>query len=80
MFTIFRVEENMNIFFIVKKDILSKNGLCLKTPFTVYGFLRVEGSDYMNATVARKNISDELKTNDLIDVTELAKLAVFPVD
>lgn len=52
MFKIIRLEEDMNIFFIVKRDILSENGSLLELPFTVYGFLHVYGSSYINSTVA----------------------------
>lgn len=54
MFKIIRLEEDMNIFFIVKKDILS--GSFIELPFSVYGFLRVNGSSYINSTVSYKNI------------------------
>ena len=80
MFEIIRFEEDMNIFFIVKKDILSKSGSFLKLPFSVYGFLRVDGSSYMDSTVAYRNIADELTTNELEELAELAKLIVWNVD
>lgn len=80
MFKLVRLDENMNIFFIVKKDELSENGDFLKLPFSVYGFLRVEGSNYMNSTVAYKNISDELTSKDLEELAELARIIVWSVD
>lgn len=80
MFTIIRLEEEENIFFIVKKDILSETGSFLQLPFSVYGFLRVEGSSYVSSTVSYKNIADELTANELNDLAELAKLIVWNVD
>ncbi len=58
MFKIIRLEEDMNIFFIVKKDILS--GSFIELPFSVYGFLRVNGSSYINSTVSYKNIKKRM--------------------
>ena len=80
MFKIIRLEEDLNIFFIVKKDILSENGDFLKLPFAVYGFLRVDGSSYINSTVAYKNISDEISNKELEELAELAKLIVWNID
>ncbi len=80
MFKIIRFEEDMNIFFIVKKDILSESGSFLELPFSVYGFLRVDGSSYINSTVAYRNIADELTSKDLEELAELAKLIVWNVD
>ena len=79
MFDIIRLEEDNNIFFIVKKDILS-NGSFLKLPFSVYGFLRVEGRDYISSTVAYKNVADEVEADELRNLAELAKLKVWKVD
>ena len=80
MFTIIRLEEKLNIFFIVKKDILSETGSFLQLPFSVYGFLRVEGNSYFDSTVAYKNIADELTANELNNLAELAKLIVWNID
>ena len=66
--------------FIVKKDELSENGDFLKLPFSVYGFLRVEGSSYMSSTVAYRNIADELTSKDLEELSDLAKIIVWNVD
>ena len=80
MFKIVRLEEDMNIFFIVKKDILSENGDFLKLPFAVYGFLRVDGSCYENSNVAYRNISDEIPNKELEELAELAKSIVWSID
>jgi len=80
MFKIVRLEEDLNIFFIVKKDILSKNGDFLKLPFEVYGFLRVDGNGYTNSTIAYRNISDEIPNKELEELAESAKLTVWNVD
>lgn len=80
MFKIIRLEEEMNIFFIVKKDILSETGSFLELPFSVYGFLRVDGSSYINSTVAYRNIAKELSAKDLEELAELAKLIVWNID
>ena len=78
MFTIIRLNEDLNVFFIVKKDILNEAGsLFLKLPISVYGFLRVEGNNYANSTVSYKNISDELTIYDLDNLADLAKSRVF---
>ena len=80
MFEIVRFEEDMNIFFIVKKNILSENGSFLQLPFTVYGLLRVEGCSYTDSTVAYRNISDEVTLNELEELAESAKIIVWNVD
>ena len=80
MFEIIRFEEDLNLFIIVKKDILSEDGSFLKLPFSIYGFLRVKGSSYINSTVSYRNISDELTTNELENLAESAKLLVWNVD
>ena len=79
MFEIIRLENDMNIFFIVKKDILS-GSYFKELPFSVYGFLRVDGSSYINSSVAYKNIADEVTSKDLDELAELAKLKVWNVD
>lgn len=80
MFEIVRFEEDMNIFLIVRKDILSENGSFLMLPFLVYGFLRVEGSNYTDSTVAYRNISDEVSVDKLEELAESAKLIVWNID
>ena len=64
----------------MKKDILSENGSLLELPFTVYGFLHVYGSSYINSTVAYRNISDDIPSKDLKELAESAKLTVWNVD
>ena len=79
MFEIIRLEKDMNIFFIVKKDIVS-GSFFKELPISVYGFLRVDGSSYINSTVAYRNIADEVTSKDLDELAELAKLKVWNVD
>lgn len=81
MFDIVRLKEDLNLFFIVKKDSLSKSGNSFnQLPIVVYGFLSVDGRNYENSSVSYKNISDELRTDELQKITELAKLRFWNVD
>ena len=76
MFTLIRLEKDMNIFFIVKKDILSESGDFLQLPFTVYGFLRVEGIRYTTANVSYRNIADDVTPEELKELARLARSIV----
>lgn len=81
MFDIVRLKDELNLFFVVKKDCVSKSGNFFnQLPIVVYGFLSVDGSNYENSTVSYKNISDELRADELEKVTELAKLRFWEVD
>ena len=77
MFTLIQLEKDMNIFIIVKKDILSKTGSFLQLPFTVYVFLRVECISYSTSFVSYRNIADEVTPEESKKLALLARSIVW---
>lgn len=79
MFDIVRFDDS-NIFIIVKKDSLC--GERLKLPIEVYGFLRVNGTNYNNSTISHKNIADEvyITYDELKSLEDLARIKFFQID
>lgn len=79
MFTIIRFDSDSNIFMILKKDDVS-GGFFKSLPIVVHGFIKIEGSSYIDSHVSYRNIADDVTTKALDNLVELAKLEFFNMD
>ena len=79
MFDLIRLDDDSNIFMIVKKDDMAAN-FFTDLPVTIYGFLKVDGQSYITSTVSHKCIANDVSSEALHELIEQALLVYWQID